>query len=187
MQIPLVYEHIFYKYFVCRSFGNATKALLLMDIFILVLNSSKQNQTLKFYRFILFKYWKEAWIMNMDIVTFLGCIFCLLWSLQHRPRWMLQSSLLPHSSPAWIYGLNSLVDLVDCAILRVLCIHYIALQDKAYIATKKVSYDVIQKGKKWSKELHKVLNILFVLKKGKTYLNNFTKLFWLLFYFWMTS
>ncbi len=39
MHIPLVYEHIFYKYFVRRSVGQATKskrASLLMDVVILV-------------------------------------------------------------------------------------------------------------------------------------------------------
>ena len=39
VQIPLVYEHLFYKYFVRRSDGQATKgkrASLLMDVFILV-------------------------------------------------------------------------------------------------------------------------------------------------------
>ena len=40
VHIPLVYEHIFYKYFVRRSVGQATKgkrASLLMDVVILVL------------------------------------------------------------------------------------------------------------------------------------------------------
>ena len=37
MQIPLINEHLFCKYFVRLSVGNATKALLLMDVFILVL------------------------------------------------------------------------------------------------------------------------------------------------------
>ncbi len=39
MHIPLVYEHLFYKYFVRRSVGQATKgkkASLLMDVVILV-------------------------------------------------------------------------------------------------------------------------------------------------------
>ena len=39
MHIPLVYEHLFYKYFVRRSADQATKgkrALLPMDVFILV-------------------------------------------------------------------------------------------------------------------------------------------------------
>ncbi len=39
MQIPLVYEHLFYKYFVRRSVGQFTKgkrASLLMDVVILV-------------------------------------------------------------------------------------------------------------------------------------------------------
>ena len=35
VQVPLMNEHIFCKYFVCLSVGNATKALLLMDVFIL--------------------------------------------------------------------------------------------------------------------------------------------------------
>ncbi len=38
MQIPLINEHLFCKYFVRLSAGNATEALLLMDVFILVLN-----------------------------------------------------------------------------------------------------------------------------------------------------
>ena len=41
MHIPLVYEHLFYKYFVRRSVGQATKgkrASLLMDVVILVNN-----------------------------------------------------------------------------------------------------------------------------------------------------
>ncbi len=43
MHIPLVYEHLFYKYFVRRSVGQATKgerASLLMDVVILVWRSS---------------------------------------------------------------------------------------------------------------------------------------------------
>ncbi len=39
--IPLVYEHLFYKYFVRQSVIQATKdtrALLLLDVFILVFN-----------------------------------------------------------------------------------------------------------------------------------------------------
>ncbi len=39
VQIPLLNEHLFCKYFVRLSVGNATKALLLMDVFILVFNS----------------------------------------------------------------------------------------------------------------------------------------------------
>ncbi len=40
MHIPLVFEHLFYKYFVLRSVGQATKgkrASLLMDVVILVI------------------------------------------------------------------------------------------------------------------------------------------------------
>ncbi len=37
MQIPLINEHLVCEYFVRLSVGNATKALLLMDVFILVL------------------------------------------------------------------------------------------------------------------------------------------------------
>ena len=37
VQIPLINEQLFCKYFVLLSVGNATKALLLMDVFILVL------------------------------------------------------------------------------------------------------------------------------------------------------
>ncbi len=37
VQIPFINEHLFCKYFVRLSVGNATKALLLMDVFILVL------------------------------------------------------------------------------------------------------------------------------------------------------
>ena len=39
MHIPLVYEHLFYKYFVRRSVGQATKgkrASILMDVVIFV-------------------------------------------------------------------------------------------------------------------------------------------------------
>ena len=37
MQISLINEHLFCKYFVRLYVDNATKALLLMDVFILVL------------------------------------------------------------------------------------------------------------------------------------------------------
>ncbi len=43
MHIPLVYEHLFYKYFVRQSVVQATKgkgASLLMDVVILVINYS---------------------------------------------------------------------------------------------------------------------------------------------------
>ena len=36
VQIPLINEHLFCKYFVRLSVGKATKALLLIDVFILV-------------------------------------------------------------------------------------------------------------------------------------------------------
>ena len=38
---------------------------------------------------------------KMNSFTFLGCIFCLLVSLQHRPWCMSQSELALHSSPNW--------------------------------------------------------------------------------------
>ena len=45
MYIPFVYEHLFYKYFVRRSVGQATKgkrASLLMDVVILVLSKTSK-------------------------------------------------------------------------------------------------------------------------------------------------
>ncbi len=48
MHIPLVYEHPFYKYFVRRSVGQATKgkrASLLMDVVILVVFNFQAGHT----------------------------------------------------------------------------------------------------------------------------------------------
>ena len=47
VHIPIVYEHIFYKYFVRRSVGQATKvkrASLLMDVVIIVLYALATNR-----------------------------------------------------------------------------------------------------------------------------------------------
>ena len=41
VQIPLINEQRFCKHFVRLSVGNATKALLLMDVFILVFSLSR--------------------------------------------------------------------------------------------------------------------------------------------------
>ncbi len=47
LHIPFIYKHLFYKYFVHRSVGQATKgkrALLLMDVVILVLQYSLKSR-----------------------------------------------------------------------------------------------------------------------------------------------
>ncbi len=41
VQIPLINEHLFCKYFVRLSVGDVTKALLLMDVFIFVLKTNQ--------------------------------------------------------------------------------------------------------------------------------------------------
>ncbi len=51
VHIPLVYEHLFYKYFVLRSVGQATKgkrASLLIDVVILVIFVDKQTKIIVF-------------------------------------------------------------------------------------------------------------------------------------------
>ena len=59
------------------------------------------------------------------------------------------------------------------------------MDDKAYIVMKKVRYDVIQKGKKVTKKLHKVIEhfILFLcaFKKMKKYTENFFGYFFSIF------
>ncbi len=48
LQIPLINEHLFCKYFVRLSVGNATKALLLMDVLILFFKVFSGNVPLFF-------------------------------------------------------------------------------------------------------------------------------------------
>ena len=77
MHIPLVYEHLFYKYFVRRSVSQATKskrASLLMDVFILV-----YIITIHLYNWLTLKSWVKQYVGFFKL--FMQDIFISLLSL----------------------------------------------------------------------------------------------------------
>ncbi len=80
MQIPLINEHLFCKYFVRLSVGNATKALLLMDVFILVFiqNSTLLPEILYFPPFHIEIFLSVFYARVLEKVTNIGKIILIM-------------------------------------------------------------------------------------------------------------